>query len=150
MNMEDDYAKHDPAQYESEQTANRKLDLKAYQWENRLLLFFAPTPEDETYQKQQGALEGHAKKMEDRDILTFTLFEDAPSYAGSVEVAKSEANLIRQDFQIKSGEFTLLLIGKDSQVKINSQNVVPANDIFALIDSMPMRQQEVVNRKHEG
>ncbi len=150
MNMEDDYAKHDPAQYESDQTANRKLDLKAYQWENRLLLYFAPNPEDETYQKQQIEMEGHALKMEDRDLLTFSLFEDTPSYAGSVEVAKNEADSIRHDFNIESGRFTLLLIGKDGRVKINSHDVVPAQDIFTLIDSMPMRQQEVVDRKYEG
>ncbi len=145
-----DFAKHDPAQYESERTADKKLDLKAYQGQHRLLLFFAPAPEHEVYQQQQVALEGHALEMAERDLLTFTLFEAAPSYAGSVEVDSGDAKAIRQTHEISDNEFTVLLIGKDGGVKLRQSHPIEAKALLSLIDSMPMRQQEVAQKQNEG
>ncbi len=39
--------------------------------------------------------------------------------------------------------FQVLLIGKDGGIKMRSATPVAAEDILSLIDSMPMRQQEM-------
>jgi hypothetical protein len=39
------------------------------------------------------------------------------------------------------------LIGKDGTVKLRSAEPVPVKDIFGLIDSMPMRRQEMDSGK---
>jgi len=43
-------------------------------------------------------------------------------------------------------EFNLLLIGKDGDEKYNSKKPVSINVIYEVIDSMPMRKQEIKER----
>ncbi|WP_301922850.1 DUF4174 domain-containing protein [Ferruginibacter sp.] len=44
-------------------------------------------------------------------------------------------------------DFTVILLGKDGIEKLRTQNLLTANKLFALIDAMPMRRQEM--RKKE-
>ena len=46
-------------------------------------------------------------------------------------------------FKVKPGQFTVLLIGKDGGEKHRANQPVPAAEFFAMIDAMPMRQQEM-------
>ena len=46
-------------------------------------------------------------------------------------------------FKVKPGYFTVLLIGKDGGEKHRANQPVPAAEFFAMIDAMPMRQQEM-------
>jgi len=45
------------------------------------------------------------------------------------------------------GEFQgIILIGKDGGVKLRKTYIVEANEVFDLIDLMPMRRSEMKNR----
>ncbi len=148
--MDYDQPKRDPAQYESDRTAQKKLNLEAYRGQNRLLLFFAPTPQHDTYQQQQAALEGYAAEMQERDLLTFSLFEDARSYAGSVEVGRAEVDRLRADHQVQPRAFTILLIDKDGDEKLRQQHPLQPDALMHLIDGLVTRQQEVEQRENEA
>ena len=50
---------------------------------------------------------------------------------------------LRKKFNIPRGEFTVILVGKDGGIKLKRQEHTQLNDIFALIDAMPMRQEEM-------
>ena len=50
-------------------------------------------------------------------------------------------------FKVKEDTFAVFLIGKDGGIKMRKEKVVPMEEIFRLIDSMPMRQAEM-RRKH--
>jgi len=54
---------------------------------------------------------------------------------------------IRGRLGVRSGPFQVYLIGKDGTVKLRSAEPVPVKDIFGLIDSMPMRRQEMESKK---
>lgn len=58
-----------------------------------------------------------------------------------------EVRALQQRFTVPSGTFTLVLVGKDGGVKMTEARPVPLAEIFALLDSMPMRQQERRDRK---
>ena len=52
-------------------------------------------------------------------------------------------------FEISSlspSEFRLILIGKDGWIKLNTRKT-SLEEIFSLIDRMPMRQEEMLNDK---
>ncbi len=44
-------------------------------------------------------------------------------------------------------DFTVILIGKDGNEKLRTQNLLTADKLFALIDAMPMRKEEMRNRE---
>ncbi len=119
------------------------LDLSAYQWENRLLLLFAPTSQNDAYQQQVTYLSGHEAGLEDRDLIVFHLFHNEPSRVGDDTVTPDAVAKLRAEMQVRSEEFSLLLVGKDGTVKRRSAEPVATEDLFAQIDGMPMRQREM-------
>lgn len=44
-------------------------------------------------------------------------------------------------------DFTVTLVGKDGSEKLRTQNLLTANQLFALIDAMPMRIEEMRNKE---
>jgi hypothetical protein len=82
-------------------------------------------------------------EIEDRDLLVFQVFEKGPSHLGEEPIAPAEAQALRRRFNVISGRFTVILIGKDGGTKMVCQGPVELQKIFDRIDSMPMRQREM-------
>lgn len=117
--------------------------LAVYQDQKRLLLIFAPSSTQADYEQQHTLLRGHEAECEERDLLVFHLFADGISYAGEVQVDAESAADLRRHFDVASLAFHLMLIGKDGGVKWQADRPTPLAQIFEIIDSMPMRQQEM-------
>ena len=47
------------------------------------------------------------------------------------------------EFEVPEDDFKFILVGKDGTVKLRSNQTVSGVDLFALIDSMPMRGEEM-------
>jgi hypothetical protein len=119
------------------------IDLRKYQWKNRLLLLFAPSPHEADYAKLKQDLSSQAEEVRDRDLLVFHILASGETKLGNVSLSESSGDYLREKFFIKSGVLTTLLIGKDGGVKLRSQGPVELEEIFSLIDAMPMRQREM-------
>ncbi|NND50302.1 MAG: DUF4174 domain-containing protein, partial [Rhizobiales bacterium] len=57
------------------------------------------------------------------------------------------ASQLRSRHSIADDQFQVVLVGKDTGVKLRSENPVAARDLFALIDAMPMRRREMLRSK---
>ena len=119
------------------------FDLTQYQWQNRLVLLFAPSAEDARYQEQAAALEEADAGLNDRDLLVFHLFGEGSSHVGEESLTQEEVTGLRDRFDVDPNAFTLILIGKDGTVKRRAEAVVSAQDLFNQIDAMPMRRREM-------
>ncbi len=60
--------------------------------------------------------------------------------------ANRERQDLRSAYRVSPGEFEVLLVGKDGGVKFRSRKIVPPQQIFRLVDAMPMRRDEMRNR----
>ena len=115
--------------------SKKEMDLEAYKWEKRLLLLFAPTLESTELVRQQEMIRESRPGIAERQI---EVLEVVP---GGNASAKRE-DLLRK-FGVEAGSYTLLLLGKDGQEKYRSQKAVPLEEVFRIIDQMPMRRQEM-------
>lgn len=118
-------------------------DLKQYQWKNRLLLLFSPSPGEPAYQALRRELQEQAGGVRERDLLVFHVLEQGKSLMNGREISPAGAQALRQRFRIEPGAFTVVLVGKDGGAKLKRGAGVALADIFGLIDSMPMRQREM-------
>ena len=50
---------------------------------------------------------------------------------------------LRKHFDLTPKAFALILLGKDGGIKLKRNDRVKLDEIFALIDSMPMRKDEM-------
>jgi hypothetical protein len=107
-------------------------DLKPFQWKNRILLVFAPDPLDGRLKQQSGLIEKCHSGFRDRDLLVFIV----------AEKLSSESRL-RSRFKITPNDFAVILIGKDGTAKLRHNGVIEPEEIFQLVDSMPMRREEI-------
>lgn len=121
--------------------AGRDL-LSPWRWHARLLLLFAPGSDDAALKQQQALLAGTAAARQQRDLIVLALPGDqSPGFASA-----DAATALRARFGVAPTSFTAILIGKDGGEKLRSARPLPAADLFATIDRMPMRQQEMQSR----
>lgn len=59
---------------------------------------------------------------------------------------RATATELRAGFRVRAEEFCVVLVGKDGGVKLREAAPVEADRVFALVDSMPMRQREMISQ----
>lgn len=113
-------------------------DLRLLQWKNRIIL----VNNLHNQHKVLALFDKNKSEMKERDIIWFVLTGDEAhtNYQGALSddfIAKTRAS-----YQLEPGK--IMLIGKDGGVKFLLDRM-DLEAIFAEIDAMPMRQNEMVH-----
>ena len=119
------------------------FSLSNYQWKNRLLLLFAPSEQDSAYQTQKQLFKGHQSQLDERDLRLVEVFANGKSHLGNQAIDAASVGQLRDRFKVSKDEFCLILVGKDGYEKRRNHAPIELARIFAQIDQMPMRQQEM-------
>lgn len=122
------------------------FNLSSQKWKNRVLLVFAPSVDNHSYQQQMQLLQAHNGNFAERDLVLVQVLATDESYADRQPIDKSSAAKLRDRFGVEKENFRVILVGKDGGVKRSDATPVQATAIFEEIDAMPMRQQEMQER----
>ena len=112
-------------------------------WEKRVLLVFAPGEQHAGYRRQLGLLDGVDGGLRERDMSVIRVFADDRVTIDGQTHDNSATSFYRR-FGVNRDEFRTILIGKDGTVKLDRDRAVTSDDLFALIDAMPMRRYEML------
>ena len=112
-------------------------------WEKRVLLVFAPNDDDTEFLQQDAVLQSIGDGLIERDMSVIRAFANDRLSVDGKAYEQSAVSFYRQ-FAVQPGEFRAILVGKDGTVKLNRRSAVSDEDLFSLIDSMPMRRQEML------
>ena len=104
------------------------FELSRYLWKNRIILTFAEDEHHPHLIKLKAEMNQNNCEILNRDLLHFHFGNDGKT-----------GNLTTKNDQ----SFRILLIGKDGGIKYESNRSVSLIQLFELIDSMPMRQDEM-------
>jgi effector-binding domain-containing protein len=117
------------------------LGLEDYRWENRLLLVFesGETPERREFETR---LEQHAEGVVDRDLLMIPVGGEGGAWDNAAQISRR--------FNAADADFLVLLVGKDGTEKKRWTSVPSIEEIFEIIDAMPMRQREMQRKEREA
>lgn len=110
-------------------TVSAQPDLARYVDRNRVLLVFAPSPENPAFAAQKKILADAEAGTGERDLVL-------------VPALGTDAADLRRRFKVADGSFAALLIGKDGATKMRSAQPIAARTLFSTIDAMPMRRTE--------
>jgi hypothetical protein len=108
--------------------------LASYRWRARVLVVVSPEPNDARLVQQKAIYRSIRQGAEERDMA---LVEAVGNNA--------EARALRRSLSLGDG-FRAVLVGKDGGVKLSSAEPLGADQLFPLIDAMPMRQDEMRRR----
>lgn len=121
-------------------TGNAMDSLSKYEWKNRVVVLFGD-PQDDRLVGQIDILTSRPDELRDRDIVIFHVDgDDVRSIFG--DAALVNARQLREEAAIKGDEFKAVLVGKDGGIKLVSAEVITDEQLFGLIDQMPMRRSE--------
>ena len=114
--------------------------LKKYLWKNRIVVTFSPSKNNIERNYFINSINRNLCKFNSRNIIHIDfIFNEKNS-----EIEKFESFF--ENLSLSTSEFRLILIGKDGGIKLNSRRI-SLEEIFSLIDTMPMRQEEMINDK---
>jgi Domain of unknown function (DUF4174) len=122
------------------------FNLSSQKWQNRVLLVFAPSVDNHSYQQQMQLFEQQQNGFTDRDLVMVQVLATDKSYANGQLIDESSAAKLRDRFGVDKDNFRVILLGKDGGVKRQDATPVKATAIYDQIDAMPMRQQEMQQR----
>ena len=116
--------------------------LKSVQWKNRPLLVFAPSPEHPLLARQRAEIGRVMSGMIERDMIVVEIVGNSlRTVVGRSPSGGAVA--FRRHYGVGSDAFRIILVGKDGGRKLVSSKVVSSRKLFGLIDSMPMRRDEI-------
>jgi hypothetical protein len=109
--------------------------LARYRWNARVLVVFAADKGDPQLARQTDLLASARHGMAERDLVVLEAIGSS-----------SEAGRLRRQLGVPDGEFRAILVGKDGGAKLTDTAAIPPDRLFATIDAMPMRRQEMRQR----
>ncbi len=108
----------------------------------RPVLIFAPRPDDPQMEIQIRTLQEHTAEARDRDLAVIAIPYGSPSPT-RLQLTPQAGEAARRRFGVGPATFAVILLGKDGREKLRSARPVSVAKLAAVIDAMPMRQEEV-------
>lgn len=124
-------------------SSETEISLDEYRWKNRIVVLFARDAESDLYQSQMKKFASRESGIKDRDLLFVSVFEEDCSKIDGKEISDKSADSIRQRLKAGNKPFRIVLIGKDGTVKLQREKVLTPDELFGIIDQMPMRRREM-------
>jgi monofunctional biosynthetic peptidoglycan transglycosylase len=125
--------------------AQQPFAIEQYRWQQRALIVNAADGSDRMLVRLQSELAAAPEQFADRDMQLVLLLDDGSAVAGQRPLTQTEVDRIRAELGFDSSTPGLRLIGKDGSVKLATESAA-LDDIYSLIDTMPMRRSEMAER----
>jgi len=114
--------------------------LKKYIWKNRVIVTFSPNKNNTDRSHFLNSINKNLCEYNSRNVIHIDLLFNE----NNKEIEKFKSFF--EKLSLSPSEFRLILFGKDGRIKLNSRKT-SLEEIFSLIDTMPMRQEEMLNDK---
>ena len=114
--------------------------FKEYIWKNRVIVTFSPNKNNTDRSHFLNSINKNLCEYNSRNIIHIDLLFNE----NNQEIEKFKSFF--EKLSLSPSEFRLILFGKDGGIKLNSRKT-SLEEIFSLIDTMPMRQEEMLNDK---
>lgn len=129
--------------------------MDQFLWQKRPLILFTTDKSDNNYKKQKESIHKNLSAMKDRDMVLIEIIDGKTPDQNAVFIdgkimphIQTRALFKHFNFVPEQEKFRLLLIGKDGGTKFIKDHFVEMKYILSIIDSMPMRRQEMKKNKN--
>jgi hypothetical protein len=113
-----------------------------YKWKYRPLVVFADSEANAPLSEQRRMVAASRASLTERNVVVIWVVGDRVS-ADFGPHPRESAKTLRARFGAPNSGFRAVLVGKDGGTKLNSASPLSAGALYATIDAMPMRQNEM-------
>ncbi len=119
-----------------------------HRWQNRLVLILVDSPEDSLALKQLKEFQDAEEELLEYKLKIYLVApEKCQMVLPSSKSEKSNPKTAYDRYATPNVPFEVILIGLDGGIKMRKNKVVPRQEIYALIDGMPIRRAEKRSKK---
>ena len=116
--------------------------LSSRQWKNRVLLIMSENPNDPLVKQQVSLFSKDAEEMKERKLLLMQVFPEFYLMGGDSAIRRTSGE-VYFDYKSAKKSFELILIGLDGDEKMRRAELIRPQELYAIIDAMPMRRYEM-------
>lgn len=113
-----------------------EINLDDLQWNLRPLVVFADTPNDPRFRQQMDLLMSDVERLVERDVIIIT--DTDPDTMSDLRT------------RLRPRGYMMALLGKDGRVALRKPSPWSVRELSRSIDKMPLRQQEIADRRLAG
>ncbi|KJZ19736.1 DUF4174 domain-containing protein [Loktanella sp. S4079] len=110
-----------------------EVNLADLQWLARPLIVFADSPNDPRFRQQLDLIADGLEDLAERDVILIT--DTSPDARSAVRTT------------LRPRGYSMVLLGKDGRVALRKPSPWMVREISRSIDKMPLRQQEIEDRR---
>jgi hypothetical protein len=110
----------------------------------RVLVIAAPSLADPALAIQNRWLQTNEVGLHERDVLVIRIIGRAAEATHNLTL---DGQSLLQTLGLRNSKFAVVLIGKDGSKVLQKTTPITSDALFRLIDAMPMRRQEIRNRR---
>lgn len=110
-----------------------EINLDELTWEVRPLVIFADTPSDPRFQQQMDLILAEVDRLAERDVIII------------VDTDDETMSDVRTTLRPRG--YMMALVGKDGRVALRKPEPWSVRELSRSIDKMPLRQQEISDRR---
>ncbi len=126
-------------------------DLKKHQWENRIVIVKTSDIKSNKQEEQLKEFRNSFEELMDRKIIVYKINGDdfvLIDYKNStLNTSGKTSKKLSETILNENENFEVILIGLDGGVKLQQTEIVLKEDLFSIVDAMPMRRNESIKTK---
>jgi len=107
-----------------------------------LLYVFSPSSQERLYQIQMDTLTDRQIALNDHDVVIAEVFEHEQGHVGPDEIRIESSAGLRREYHISPGQFKVVLVGKDSSVKLCAESCVSCEEVFMRVENESVHESE--------
>ena len=123
-------------------------DLSKHRWENRLVLLLTDDEKNSTFQFQLAEFRKELNGLNERRLIIYQVMPEEFK-TGLNGANKIKSDRLYKDYKKSDSGFEVVLLGLDGGIKLQQDELLPLEKLYAIIDAMPMRRREIERSKQQ-
>ncbi len=116
--------------------------MEQYLWEKRVVLVFSPDFTNDAFMTHLQEYEKNQAAFRARDMAQWFIVDQSVVVIDGEPQVQFGTPPFYEYFGVSSGEFAVIILGKDGEEKVRQNTPMPLSELSAFIDAMPMAQRE--------
>ena len=110
--------------------------------EDTFLYVFSPSKQERIYQLQMDTLAERQLTLNDHHVVIAEVFENEQGHIGPEEIRIESSSGLRREYHILPGQFKVVLVGKDSAVKMCAESCVSCEEVIMRVENEHIHEAE--------
>jgi len=118
-------------------------ELEQHQWKNRILIIKTKQDSNNVFDKQLAEVLSDKKGIIERKLIIYTANDAILKMLDFSKNKEIKISNVKDGILKPKENFEILLIGLDGGIKLKQDEFLALENLFSLIDGMPMRRREL-------